>query len=301
MLPDPPVDLDVVRSRLVALRPEGDDPPELSVVVPVNAQGDLGNVLTLLADLARYDGAQALEVILVVNNFAAEDPPAEIERLRALGVDVVAVPNVRRPGEAVGFSARIPGVRAARAASVVLFDADCRIPDATALLDWYAWQFREGAQAAYTHVDYYGHERTLSLRFRFAVHHGARWVKRRVLGVPTTRGSNYAVNRDAMLELYANGLLADEMNVGPTFKRLKGRVAYSGRRKLVVLTSARMFRSGWRRIASYFWYRLRYNLRVLPIQRDVAARTLRERDPVRRYVDNQPIRDEAVPARVPPR
>ncbi|MGH7202579.1 MAG: hypothetical protein ACREJB_18375, partial [Planctomycetaceae bacterium] len=72
--------------------------------------------------------------------------------------------------------------------------------------------------------------------------------------------------------------------------RLAGRVAYSGRSELAVLTSGRMFRPGWKRILPYFLYRLRYNLRVLPVRNDVARRTGRERDPVRRYVDNRPVR-----------
>lgn len=287
-----PAELESLGTRLRALLPAGADAPDLSVVVPVNAQGDLANVLSLLDDVARYRGPQAVEVILVVNNFPAGEPPEEVELYRGLGVRALAVPSVRRPGEAVGFSARIPGVRAARSEFVVLFDADCRIPDTTALLDWYLKQFRAGAQAAYSHVGYYGYPRTPSLLVRFAVHHLSRWVKRTLLRIPTTRGSNYGVRRAAMLELYAEGMLADEMNVGPTFKRLRGRVAYSGRRRLRVLTSGRMFRSGWRRMIPYFLYRLRYNLSVLPVRGGVAQRTGRERDPIRRYVENRPVRED---------
>src|SRR5690606_12368648 len=143
---------------------------------------------------------------------------------------VLAIPNVRKVGEAVGFSARIPGVRAARSECVVLLDADCRVPNPTPLINWYVRQFRRGAQAAYTHVSVAGFPRAPSVYAHISIHHFVRWVKRRMLGIPTTRGSNYAVRRQAMLELYDAGLLADEMNVGPTFKRLKGRVAYgSGR------------------------------------------------------------------------
>lgn len=287
-----PVETEDFGPRLRALRPRGTNAPDLSVVVPVNAQGDLENVLRLLGDLAGYQGAHSLEVILVVNNFPEGEPPGEVEEYARMGVEVLAIPSVRKPGEAVGFSARIPGVRAARSEYVVLFDADCRIPRVTALLDWYVGEFRAGAQGAYTHVGYYGYTPAPSLLFRFAVHHLARWVKRNLLRIPTTRGSNYGVRRDAMLELYEEGMLADEMNVGPTFKRLKGRIGYSGRRRLMVLTSARMFRPGWRRILPYYLYRLRYNLRVLPVQRGIAARTRREGDPVRRYVDNRPVRDD---------
>ena len=38
---------------------------------------------------------------------------------------------------------------------ILLFDADCRIPNPTALFDWYAKQFERGARVAYTRVDYY--------------------------------------------------------------------------------------------------------------------------------------------------
>ena len=283
-------DREMIAARLGASPSLSEGRPDVSVVVPVNAQGDLSNVVRLLGDLARYAGPHQMEVILVVNNFPEGDVPPEVDDLRELGARVVAIPSVRRPGEAVGFSARIPGIAAAASNHVVLFDADCRIPDSTALLNWYVDRFREGAQAAYTHVAYYDYEDAVSLRFRFAVHNLVRWIKRSIFRIPTTRGSNYAVRRDAMLDLYERGMLADEMNVGPTFKRLKGRVAYSGRASLAVYTSGRMFRPGWKRIVPYLTYRLKYNLRVLPVGADVARRTGREKDPVRRYVGNKPVK-----------
>jgi hypothetical protein len=260
------------------------------VVVPVNAQGDLDNVRTLLDDVARYRGPLRMETILVVNNYPEAEPPQEVHALRKVATKVLTIPNVRRPGEAVGFSARIPGVRAASSNFVVLFDADCRVPNPTALVNWYVDNFRAGAYAAYTPVTYYDFEECLSIRFRFAIHHVSRWIKRRILRIPTTRGSNYAVRRDAMLELYDEGLLADEMNVGPTFKQRKGWVAYASGRELTVLTSGRMFRPGWAGIIPYFLYRLRYNLRVLPVGPGVAQVTGRENDPVRRYRNNRPVR-----------
>jgi hypothetical protein len=288
---DDVVDRAVIAELLGASHPPAGRRPDVSVVVPVNAQGDLSNVVRLLGDLAGYAGPHRMEVILVVNNFPEGCVPTEVDDLRALGTRVLAIPSVRRPGEAVGFSARIPGVAAAAADFAVLLDADCRVPDSTALLDWYVHQFRRGAQAAYTHVAYYDYQDALSIRFRFAVHNLVRWGKRSILRIPTTRGSNYAVRRDAMLELYEGGMLADEMNVGPAFKRLKGHVAYSGRRSLAVYTSGRMFRPGWGRIGPYLVYRLKYNLRVLPVRADVARHTGREKDPVRRYVGNEPVRD----------
>lgn len=272
---------------------EADDvrPPDVSVIVPVNAQGDLGNVRTLLADVGKYDGPLDVEKILVVNNFPEGEVPSEADELAKLATTVLTIPDVRKPGEAVGFSARIPGIRAASSQCCVLFDADCRIPDPTALLDWYHEQFQRGADAAYTHVAYHDYDDALSVRVYFAVHHTARWVKRRLLGIPTTRGSNYTVRRDVILELYDQGLLADEMNVGPTMKRLKGPVVYGSDEELTVYTSGRMFSPGWRNFIPYFFYRLRYNLRVLPVRPNVASVTGRENDPVRRYEDNAPIRD----------
>jgi len=285
-----PVALDGLAGRLEALR-NGAGVPAASVVVPVNARGDLRNVPRLLSDIGRYDGSNTLEVILVVNNFQEDSPPPEIKLLESLGATVLAVPNARKPGEAPGFSARIPGVRAAASEQVVLFDADCRVPHAAPLIDWYVARLQGGASAAYTHVAYYDFTDAVSIHARFAVHHATRWFKRTVLGVPTTRGSNYAVRRSAMLDLYDRGLLADEMNVGPAFKRFVGPVAYSGDPRHTVYTSGRMFRPGWRRIAPYFLYRLRYNLRVLPVHGNAAARTGRERDPVREYdANNRPIR-----------
>jgi glycosyltransferase involved in cell wall biosynthesis len=284
------VDPATLQDRLSQLAPEEGRVPDISVVVPVNAQGDLDNVLRLAGDVARYTGPHTLEVIVVVNNYQADTPPAAIKAYRAMGMVVVAIPSVRRPGEAVGFSARIPGVRAARSECVVLFDADCRVGDPTALLDWYAGTLHGGAVAAYSRVNYYDYEDCASIRARFLIHHASRWIKRNVFRIPTTRGSNYGVQRPVMLELYDRGLLADEMNVGPTFRKLKGRVAYSGRRRHVVHTSGRMFPRGWLRILPYLTYRLKYNVRVLPVREGVARMTGREMDPVRRYIDNRPVR-----------
>ena len=114
----------------------------------------------------------------------------------------------------------------------------------------------------------------------------ARWIKRAFLKIPTARGSNYTVTKTLMLELYDKGMLADEMNVGPTFKAFGRKVVYSGSKNLTVLTSGRMFNPGWMKIFRYFRYRLKYNLRVLPVRRDAATVTKRENDPVRRYDEN---------------
>lgn len=60
-----------------------------------------------------------------------------------------------------------------------------------------------------------------------------------------------------LLDLYDRGWLADEMNVGPTLKRLEGPVAYASDRNLTVSTSGRMVRPGWRWLLPNFVYRLK--------------------------------------------
>ena len=257
--------------------------PDASIVVPVNAKGDLENATRLLLDLARYDGPHTFQTILVVNNYDG-DPPAQVAEYEATGAQVLSLPKVeRRVGDAIAFSVRLPGVRAANAPWIILFDADCRIPDATSLLDWYVARGRDGAGVAYTHVDFYDLLPAPSVRVKVRIHHVARWVKRVLLRIPTTRGSNYAVVRKLMLDLYDSGLLADDLNVGPAAKARCEAIVYSGDRRLTVLTSGRMFRAGWVEIITYYWYRLRYNVRVLPVRPGVARRTARDRQPADRY------------------
>jgi Glycosyltransferase like family 2 len=264
---------------------------DASIVVPVNAQGDLENVLTLLGDIGRYAGPHVFEIVLVVNNYPEDRPPLAIPALEARdGVRVVAVPSVREPGVAVAFSARMAGMRAARTPYAIHLDADCRVPDPTTLLDWYVQRLHGGDAVAYTCVRYHSVRGRPSVYARIAIHHAARWTKRVLLRVPTTRGSSYAVHVPTLLRLYDEGLLADEMNVGPAAKSRGARVVYSGDRRTVVLTSGRMFAGGWRKLWRYLRYRLRYNLRVLPVRPGVAERTGRERDPVRIYRANRPVR-----------
>jgi hypothetical protein len=258
---------------LERLRGDRTLPPDASIVIPVNAQADLENVLVVLSDIARYSGKRTFEVVLVINNYPADDPPEEIATYAAAGMRVVSVPNVWRAGEAVCLSARVPGIRAAEAERILLFDADCRMPEPTLLLDWYVDQFARGAQVAYTRVGHYDLRPLWSVRARMAAHHGSRWVKRVLLRIPTTRGSNYGVDRTAFLRVYEGGLLADDLNVGPALKAAGGRVVYSGAPKLQVLTSGRRFRGGWRRLARYLRYRLLYNVRVLRAQTEERAKS----------------------------
>ncbi|MGH8603037.1 MAG: hypothetical protein ACREXR_09795, partial [Gammaproteobacteria bacterium] len=184
-----------MHEHLIWLRGDPARPPDASVIVPVNAQGDLENILVLLADIVRYDGRYLFEVILVINNYPPSDPPPEIAHYGRLELKVVSISDVRRAGEAVGFTARIPGLRVATSENAILWDADCRIPNPTALIDWYINAFKAGAQLAYTRVDFHSFCNLWSVRCKILIHHFARWVKRVILHIPTNRGSNYAVKR----------------------------------------------------------------------------------------------------------
>jgi hypothetical protein len=258
--------LERLERELARLRGDPALPPEASIVIPVNAQADLENALDVVGEVVSYNGRRTFEVILVINNYPAERPPPEIAAYEQAGVRVVAVPSVWRAGEAVCLSARIPGIRVASSNRVMLFDADCRIPNPSHLFDWYAEQFDRGAQVAYTHVGYYDLRPLWSVRARMVAHHLARWIKRVILRVPTTRGSNYATDRALFLRLYESGFLTDDLNVGPAAKAAGGRIVYSRARDLRVMTSGRKFRGGWLKLARYLRYRLLYNARVLPVQ-----------------------------------
>jgi hypothetical protein len=255
--------LDRLEVELRRLRGDPAALPDASVVIPVNAQEDLENVLGIIGDVARYEGTATLEVVLVINNYPEDDPPRELETYAHAGVRTVGVPNVRRPGEVVSFTARVPGAQEASSEVTIYFDADCRIPNPSALLTWYVDELKRGAQAAYSRVGYYDLRPLWSVRARIAIHHAARWVKRVLLRIPTVRGSNYAVDRTLFLRLYDEGRLIDDLNVGLAVKTSGGSIAYSGERDLRVLTSGRRFKGGWWKLARYLWYRLAYNLRVM--------------------------------------
>lgn len=255
--------LDRLGVELRRLRGDPAALPDASVVIPVNAQEDLENVLGVLGDVARYEGTATLEVILVINNYVEQHPPPEIAAYERTGVRVVAVPSVWRAGEAVCLSARIPGIRVASSKRIMLFDADCRISNPSLLFDWYAAQLDRGAQVAYTSVGYYDLRPLWSVRARMIAHHLARWIKRVILRIPTTRGSNYATDQAIFLRLYEGGFLADDLNVGPAVKAAGGRVVYSPAKGLRVLTSGRRFKGGWWKLARYLYYRLGYNLRMI--------------------------------------
>lgn len=277
-----PSNYEQLKTFFLARRGEAGKLPDASIAIPVNAQGDLETVMGVLGDIAKYQGSHTFEVILAINNFPEDSMPAEVDLFRSMGLLVEPTPSVRRPEEAVCFSARMTGVHAAHTDYLLLFDADCRIPNPTALIDWYIDRLHQGAWLAYTHVGYYDVKRDLSVLVRILVHHSARWVKRQLLGIPTTRGGNYAVLRGKMLEFYSQKLLSDDLNVGPTFKAKGLPLVYSGKNKLVVRTSGRVFTGGWRKLVRYLLYRLRYNLKMLPVGSDVTSRLQRGEDNIRK-------------------
>jgi glycosyltransferase involved in cell wall biosynthesis len=236
--------------------------PDASIVIPVNAQKDLAALQRVLSDLARYSGKGRFEIILVINNYPAEEPPEEIQAYQQAGYQAVGIPRIVHHG-GVAMAARIPGVRLALSQYVLLFDADCRIPNPGALLDWYVDRLREGYDLAYTHVDYTDLPAGISVKARMFVHHASRWIKRNLLGIPTSRGSNYAMHRDLMLDLFARGRIPYDLHVGPVVKSMGGRIAYSGSKEFVVLTSGRFFDAGWKVLFAYLIWRTGYYFRIL--------------------------------------
>src|SRR5512145_2208121 len=120
-----------LHDQLLRLRGDRTLPPEAGIVIPVNAQKDLTALKRVLADIARYSGAKRIELILVINNYPVDEPPQEIELNRQLGAEVIGISRVEHVG-GVAMAARIPGIRIARSSKILLFDADCHIPNPTA-------------------------------------------------------------------------------------------------------------------------------------------------------------------------
>ena len=282
------IDLLELGAKVRAIRGNLDEMPDASIVIPVNAQGDLDNVFHVISDVARYHGRHHVEIVIVVNNYEPDQTP-DVQRHVDLGLKVLTIPNVRREGEVVSFTARVPGVRAAASENAILFDADCKLVSPTDLIDWFIQKLNAGAALAYTHVDYFDLDPGLVVKLRVFIHHASRWVKRVVLRIPTARGSSYAVNRTVFLQAYDKDMLADELTVGPVVKAMGLKIAYTHAKNLRVLTSGRMFQGGWIALFKYFRYRLRYNLKMIPVGEDTRKRTDRHKAPVRRYIDNRPV------------
>ena len=261
-------ELFLLRKQLFHMRGSLGASPDASIVIPVNAQKDLTNISRVLSDLGRYTGDYRIELILVINNYPLNDLPYEIELYREMGLTVLAIPRVQHQG-GVAMAARIPGIEAARSSNIILFDADCRIPNPTALINWYIEKFKAGCDLAYTHVDYMELAPNLSVKARIWIHHASRWVRRTILGIPTSRGSNYAIGRNLILDLFARGRIPYDLHVGPVVKATGGRIAYSAARELVVLTSGRFFAPGWKVLADYLLWRLGYYRRILKSRKAV--------------------------------
>jgi hypothetical protein len=219
----------------------------------------------VLFDLARYPGTRRIEVILVINNYPVEEPPEAIRAYEQAGFQVIGIPHIVHQG-GIAMAARIPGVKLARSQKVILFDADIHIPEPGALIDWYLDRLQEGYDLAYTHVDYTDLPPGISVKARMFVHHASRWIKRNLLRIPTSRGSNYAMRRDVMLDLFTQGRIPYDIHVGPVVKSMGGRIAYSGAKELTVLTSGRFFDPGWKVLFAYLAWRTGYYFRILKIK-----------------------------------
>jgi len=256
-----------IKEHLLKLRGEPALPSEASVVIPVNAQNDLQNVLHLVKDITAYQGKHRLEIILAINNYPPDLPPEEIVKYRALGLFVLAFPRVDGRGS-ISLFARIRGVSIASSECTIHFDADCSLPDATHLIDWYIQQFEMGFQLAYTYVGYYNIPASLAMKTRMIVHRIFRWFKRIVLRIPVCRGSNYAILHSLMLKLDDQGLLDYEEKVGMTIKSVGGKIAYSGDKSHTVLTSGRNFRGDWKELFEYTAWRMGYYRRLAPFRLD---------------------------------
>jgi glycosyltransferase involved in cell wall biosynthesis len=253
------------KSALLKDRVNPELAPDASIVIPVNAQKDMTPLRRVLSDLFRYSGKRQFEIILVINNYPVDAPPEEIQSYQQAGLQVIGIPHIVHNG-GIAMAARIPGVRLARSQNVLHFDADCRIPHPDELLDWYVDRLQEGYELAYTHVDYTDLPPGISVKARMFVHHASRWIKRNILRIPTSRGSNYAMHRDTMLDLFAQGRIPYDLHVGPVVKSMGGRIAYSGAKEFVVLTSGRFFDPGWKVLFAYLIWRTGYYLRILKMK-----------------------------------
>lgn len=49
--------------------------PDGSIIIPVNAQSDLERVWVVINDLLDYQGRYTFEIIVMVNNYPADEPP----------------------------------------------------------------------------------------------------------------------------------------------------------------------------------------------------------------------------------
>jgi hypothetical protein len=66
--------------------------------------------------------------------------------------------------------------------------------------------------------------------------------------------------------LFDQGRIPYDLHVGPTVKATGGKIAYSGDKELVVLTSGRFFAPGWKVLIEYLIWRTGYYRRILKMK-----------------------------------
>ncbi len=257
--------------------------PDLAIVIPVNAQGDLDNVLLLLQDISDYSGANRFQIILVVNNYPVETPPVNhISRYRAAGVEILELPELTgHAGIPPGLKARMAALDFVKCRAAVFFDADCRMPHPTVCLDWYAEAFKDPlTQLAYTKIAYFNWPPGVGMWLWLRVHYLWRWTKRNVLRIPTPQGASYAMDRKVKKELYDGGYLADETAIGRLAQSFSHKTVYNGSRPCRILTDARMYENAkpLRMFTVYAWRRIRINIASMMVRNDSAEHTGREHD-----------------------
>ncbi len=222
------------------------------------------NVVNVLEQVAAYSGKHTIEIVLVINNFDADLPPVGINHFKHFPISLVLAPSARKPGEVIIMSARALGVYSAISEITIHVDCDCKINNINKLIDWYVENLNNGYDVAYSHVGYDEIRSDLSVYTKILIHHLSRWFKRVILGIPTTRGSNYAIKKSLFLKLYEQGKLRVDLQVGPQAKLAGKKIIYSGKKDLQVLTSARRFKGGWYKLFKYMRYRLKYNINATP-------------------------------------
>mgnify|MGYP002624268000 CR=1 FL=1 len=255
--------------------------PDAAIIIPVNARCDLCRVVDLLEDIARYDGPDRFQILLVVNNYDPDHPPTEhLELYSRLGVQTVAVTEL--PGDSrisPALRARMLALPYTNTRACIFFDADCRIPDPGRCLGWYCQSFRDpDVMLAYTKVGYYNWPDRLPVQLWLAVHYGWRAFKRNCLRVPTPRGSSYAIDRNLKQRLFEDGYLADETALGRLVKGFGYRSSYTRAKSCRVLTDGRVFQRArvHRLFTKYAFRRLKINVNNLIIRQDAARYTGRK-------------------------
>jgi glycosyltransferase involved in cell wall biosynthesis len=120
--------IEEVRRQYTLLRGDVNQPPGISVVIPVYAEGETAeNVIRCLASVVRNKPDLQAEVIAVVNGSTEQLQAASelFEKMQEVGIRVVQVafePELEKLGKILG--ARQAGIDAAAADKVIMVDAD---------------------------------------------------------------------------------------------------------------------------------------------------------------------------------